>query len=318
MLIGSARRRLLAFVVAAATLVSVTFLATSSASAEVVQICNKSGTCWWKVVTPGQSSFPGMPGGGGGGGPRMCMVPANSGTTVQPPGLAVPCYDPDFGYLDSLGCYHRKLSPQPPASDPVWRGNYPNGAIWYMTCPWGNFGGGNSGTMWRESAPPQAGAMPTAAELAAAAIAELMMVAPIIGIVPEPAAGNTGLVGLPVWMWSQDPNRTFTADWATAGVPGLAVRADSTPLRIVWNMGNGDTKPCGDAGREYTDADGLSMGPCSYRYAKAGSYTISATTTWQIEWRTTAGPPEGASFTYSLTTTLPNPIVINELQVVTG
>jgi hypothetical protein len=259
-----------------------------------------------------------MPGGGGSSGPRMCMVPANESTTVQPPGLAVPCYDPMFGYLDNIGCYHRKLDPQPPASDPKWDGHYPEGAIWYMTCPWANFGGGNSGTMWRATPPPQAGALPSARDLAAAAIAELVMVAPIIGIVPRPLAGNSGLVGLPVWMWSQDPNRTFTADWATAGVPGLAVRADSTPLRIVWNMGNGDSKACDNPGREYTDADRLTMGPCSYRYGKAGSYTVSATTTWRVVWRTTVGPPEGDEFTYSLTTTLPNPIVINELQVVTG
>jgi hypothetical protein len=277
MLIGSARRRLLALVVAAATLVSVTFLATSSASADVVQVCNASGTCWWKVVTPGQGSFPGMPGGGGGG-PRMCLVPANEATTVQPPGLPVPCYDPAFGYLDNIGCYHRRLDPQPPASDPVWRGNYPNGAIWWMSCPWANFGGGNTGAVWREAPPPQAGAMPSAYDLAVAAIAELIMVAPIIGIVPEP--GGTGLVGLPVWMWSQDPGRTFTPDWATAAVPGLAVRADST-------------------------------------HPKAGTYTISATTTWEITWRTIPPSDQGDTFTYSLTTTLPTPIVINELQVVT-
>jgi hypothetical protein len=320
MLIGSARRRLLAAVVVATTLVTVTLLSISSASAQVVTICDNSGNCWTKVFTPGQAGFPGMPGGGGSSGPRMCLVPANEATTVQPPGLRVPCYSTDFGYLDTRGCYWRVASPQPDEDDEAWRGNYPNGRIWYMTCPWAAWGGGNSGLVWRDSDPPQAGAMPTAAELAAMAIAELNMPRPVIGIVPE--AGGTGLVGLPVWLWTQrEPTDTWVSDTRTAAVPGLAVVVTSEPRKIAWNMGDGsEARDCLKPGITYLDRYGLSVpgDACVYRYQKPGTYTITATTTFWVQWRTTLGPPEGEGFPYPLTAVTSVTITINELQVVTG
>jgi hypothetical protein len=105
-----------------------------------------------------------------------------------------------------------------------------------------------------------------------------------------PTPGKTGLVGLPVWLWLQG-----AAAWqpvsATASVPGLSVTATATPTEVVWDMGDGTTVTCSSAGVAYTPSAGGSMSPeCGHRYEQpssaqpGGAYTVTATTTWRIDW----------------------------------
>ena len=127
----------------------------------------------------------------------------------------VPCHDPDYGWFNQAdGCYYRKADPQPPSSDPVWEGHFPDGAIYLATClgtpaPVADSCGG------RIRLPGSVGRAPVPAQLASEAVRRMQLLGPDIGIVPEP--GKVGLVGLPVWMWTEVSPRT----WGPISVHGF-------------------------------------------------------------------------------------------------
>ena len=106
----------------------------------------------------------------------------------------------EFGvWSNTDGCYYELLNPQPPASDPLWEGHYPDGAIYQWVC----FGyqGTGGGTGWRATPPAGlTGPMVSPAELAQRAVELPHLQGPNIGMAPQ--TGRPGLVGLPVWPWT--------------------------------------------------------------------------------------------------------------------
>ena len=232
-----------------------------------------AGPCEVKVTDPGD----GDSGDDGRGGLRKPCVGMD--------GHEVPCHDPVFGDWNPKDkCYYRLVEPQPPVSNPVWKGHRPpDGAIYETTCP-GVVGTGG-GWVWLPAAPGG----PSPEELAQEAVRRLPIRGPEIGMAPAP--GTSGLVGLPVWLWTSVSPSTWGPATATASVPGLSVTATARAVRIVWEMGDGHSVACSGPGTPYRAAYEGRMSPtCGYRYVLSsarqpgGTYRITATTTWDVTW----------------------------------
>jgi hypothetical protein len=271
-------------------------------------VCPPVGDCYLVVETP-PSPGDETPGGGGGGGNEECT--SN--------GQVVPCWQAGWGYLNPAdGCYYILESPPPPAGDPAWEGHAPgDGAVYRQRC----FGSVIGVLAWRQDPPPGTPGGLTPAQLAARAIRALPIRAARIGITPDP--DGAGLAGLPVWMWTQVTPETWGPITATASVPGLSVTARAKATKITWELGNGKSVVCANPGTPYNKAaHGASRSPtCGYngyptasRDRPGGRYTITATTTWHVEWWVIGG---GATGTETLTREATTSIRIDELQVVT-
>lgn len=265
-----------------------------------------TGICVVVVVdhgTPGEQG--GDSSAGNGSASALCRGPAGP----------MPCYDPAFGWFNEAdGCYYQQASPQPPADDPVWEGHFPDGAIYLSSCP-GVPGTGGGYVWWPDPPPGYGGSSATPAQLANEAVRRMRLSGPAIGIVPEP--GKTGLVGLPVWMWTQVTPRTWGPLSVTASVPGLSVTATATAQRITWSMGDGHTVVCEGPGTPYEDRFGGRSSPdCGHTYTRTSArepdaaYTVTATTTWRVDW---AGGGQRGELTVDRSSTVR--LRIGELQV---
>lgn len=265
-------------------------------------------TCTITVEKPGEPSAP--PGGGDGapvaGGERTC--------TIGRTGEVVPCAVEVFGWFNDVDdCYYLLLAPQPPATNPVWQGRYPEGALYQVTCP-DRAPGTNGGWTWLPTPPPGYGGISvTPAQLAARAVDQMALAGPAIGITVPPE--RAGLVGVPVWLWTEVTPTTWGPNSATASVPGLSVTATARVTQIVWDMGDGNSVLCPTAGTPWYEG-GIESPTCDHIYDQPsfdepnGAYTITATSTWQVQW--SGGGDSGVlTVTRSSSTT----VRIGELQV---
>jgi hypothetical protein len=274
-----------------------------------VQCPPNDDTC---VVSVGAPGAPGTGGGDGGssspsGGAPTCFWPI----THQP----IACHSVDGWWSTTYECYFQVSVPQPPADSPVWARHFPTGVVYDTTCPDTSPGTGG-GWMWLATPPDGfGGGGPTPADLAARAVKQLPIAGPDIQMAPGP--GKTGLVGLPVWMWTQRAPLTWGPTSATAAVPGLAVTATATAQKIVWSMGDGNSVTCASPGTAYDVALGGGTSPnCGYVYDTSsraqpgGKYVVTATTTWAVTW---VGGGQSGALTVTRTST--SAVSIGELQV---
>ena len=297
-------------VTAAATGVFLAAVATPASASQRV-VCPPGGTVCYIVVDD-----PGTPGGSGSTDVQPVSARPPAPACHEPgPTAVVPCYDSVFGWWSNAdGCYYDRVDPPPPATDPVWEGHYPDGSVYQTTCL--RVAGAGGGWVWRPTAPPgYGGARVTAAGLADQAIARLNLGAPDIGFAPN--AGRTGLVGLPVWMWTQVSARTWGPATASAAVPGLSVRATARATRIVWSMGDGESVTCRGPGTPYSRRAPQASSPtCGYVYRSSSAgepdhaFRVLATTTWAISW---AGGGKSGRVTQTRSSSLS--VRIGELQV---
>lgn len=224
-------------------------------------------------------------------------------------------------WSQSRQCYVGVL-PSSLAQDPAWReyweGNYPDGALYlcemYYLPAGVHMTGWPMDVFWSETIPAGPAAPEDPATVARRALAQLDLEAIEIGIVPEPGAGSAGVVGMPVWMWADDPT-TRTMGTATNSVTTavFTLTLTATVSRVEWDMGDGGTVTCTDAGTPYADSYGKKASPdCGYTYTKAGTYDVSATTHWAVEWS-----GMGMTGTIPLDLTSGTTITVAEAQVLT-
>lgn len=268
----------------------------------------------------GGVTVPGKPptGGGGGGG-----TGGGTGGGGQGPGTTCatgathngifPCEIPGIGRWNDDSCYIGLAIPQPPKSDPVWHGET-TGAIYYHACMAQTHGlpnGQNGGFMaWHATDPLGTG--PSAAQLAQQAFARMRLDGAQIGSAPP--AGSEGLVGLPVWLWTAQSPQTWGPQAMTVSAGGLSVTVTAKVKGIGWSMGDGTTVTCTKPGTPYEKSYGKTDSPdCGHRYTKVGSFTITATSTWTVDWTATNGETGTLPDTTRTSTTAAR---IGELQVV--
>ncbi len=135
-----------------------------------------------------------------------------------------------------------------------------------------------------------------------------------IGIVPESRPGSIGVIGMPTWMWAQNPNaNTWGPLTRTASAGGWTVTATAQAQRVVWSMGDGSTVTCRGPGTPYADSYGKKSSPtCGHTYTREGKYTVRATSYWVVTWSGL-----GQSGTIPLNFTDTTNITMGEAQVLT-
>ena len=160
----------------------------------------------------------------------------------------------------------------------------------------------------------------TPADVAQRAVKLLPLSGAEIGVAPNP--DGFGLVGLPVWLWTEQTAQTWGPIQRTAAVEGLAVTARAQAQAITWDMGDGGQVQCVTPGTPYAAAYGNSRSPdCGYVYPHAstsrpgGVYALTATTRWLVTWWEVGGG--GQTGTLTVTTVSQSTVEIRELQVVT-
>lgn len=121
-----------------------------------------------------------------------------------------------------------------------------------------------------------------AAESIARTLLARLQLKPIqIGWTPT-APGGMGYVGVPTWLWVQNPGRvTWGPATISAGGVSLTARVES----VTWNMGNGDEVRCTSKGTAWRKGMGAGPSPtCGYLYQEQGRYRVTATAHWVARW----------------------------------
>ena len=165
----------------------------------------------------------------------------------------------------------------------MWQGHR-DGSVYSCVTP-GLVGTGLS-ERWSLVPPAGPAAPPDPRVLAERAVAAMGLRAVDVGIVPQPLPGRVGVVGLPTWMWVQEPS---ASSWGpvsrSASAGGYSVTATGRVDRVVWSMGDGSTVVCRTPGTPYADRFGKQLSPdCGHRYTRQGVYRVRATSHWRVEW----------------------------------
>ncbi|WP_406834850.1 ATP/GTP-binding protein [Streptomyces sp. AHU1] len=201
-------------------------------------------------------------------------------------------------------CVVQKMSPPPAAGSSLWEGHQPgDGAVYIRICPVAAAGAqAASGTalppfetFW-SATEPVAAVDPRV--LAQQAVDKMLLRGPDIIISPRP--GGRGLVGMPVWMAAGRSATTWGPNTASASAGAVTVSATARVSQVVWAMGDGTAVTCHGPGSPYKAVYGLKRSPtCGHVYTRPsstqprGSYQVTATATWVIDWQVTGGGQAG-------------------------
>lgn len=288
--------RLLTRVLFVALVLTAVWLAGADTAADADTKCTRTdpatGKCLiWVIVpdddpdpTPAAEDGPKDSGSG-----QACYWDPSKQGVVGPPAGPVPCKAAEGYWSNNLNCYVRQADPQPPASDPSWKGHEPgDGAVYLCFQP-------QTGiliTLWSQDEPAGAGGGVTPREVAQIAIADMELSAVRIGIAPKPGPNSVGLVGMPVWMWARNPDdHTFGPIKATATAGGITIAATAKVLKVIWDMGDGTAVICKTAGKPYNPSYGRKESPtCGHKYMKSSAgqpgekFKVSATSDWVVTW----------------------------------
>lgn len=270
---------------------------------QVAQACDIfEQNCDPTVTVGATSTAPGDPGGGG---DEACYRD----------GREIPCQTSDGTWYAPYNCYIRPV-PQnqwPPPGDPVYGGVDPTeGTLYWCTDDWT----GENRMVFFPGEPPLDPRVLVYQVVAGMDLEPIRM-----GTAPESGPDRIGLVGMPVWLWVDDPDpHTFgpISDGASQGP--LSVTVTAGVASVDWDMGDGETFVCDNPGTPYEDRFGKSDSPnCGYRYEQTsadqphGAYTVTATSHWEVSWTANTG----ASGLIRLTRTATTQLRIGEAQVLT-
>lgn len=145
-------------------------------------------------------------------------------------------------------------------------------------------------------------------EQLARSLLDEMELTPIdIGITPK-GPDAMALVGLPVWLWVEDPS---SATWGPKAISAGGVTMTAKAHKVVWGLGDGTEVSCGK-GTGWTYGVGEKPSPtCGHTYSKQGRYTVEATSYWTADW---SGYGQSGSFSFQLTRA--QRLDVGELQVI--
>ena len=203
---------------------------------------------------------------------------------------------------DPVGAWYHCQSPPGPTCDPatVCRDNY-TFSVWLLN-------------------PPPGVPTLTPGQAARSLVESFQLEGITVGLAPDPnVAGSKSYVGVPVWMWAENPTPlSFGPYVQTTTLGAVSITATAQVTSIVWNMGDGTTVACANAGTPFVVAYGAVDSPtCGHRYARTsdtqpgGTFPITATSQWQVSWE-----GGGESGMIPVTTTATSAVRINEIQSV--
>lgn len=137
---------------------------------------------------------------------------------------------------------------------------------------------------WAPAPPATGGVNPET--LAQRAVDSMSLHPPRLGATPLPRPGATSVVGLPTWLWLQDPDSHTYGPVTSAATAGpVTVTATARVTEVVWDLGDGQVVTCSGPGTPWTPADADQTSPdCGHRYKAAGTYKITATAHWRVDW----------------------------------
>jgi hypothetical protein len=233
----------------------------------------------------------------------------------------------DSWFDNSAQCYWSLDNPQGPA-----RGHDTSVGAWYTcdplpsACP---ATGCFTVSQWRNT--PPAGINRYTPAQAAAALAKTFVLSPIdIGMAPEQkvhtddpartAPYRRTWVGIPVWLWVNQPTEsTWGPMEKTATLGGVTITATAVVQSLTWDSGDGQNVTCG-AGTPFNAAAAANQAAvdspsCGLRYqhtSKNGTFTVTATTNWVVQW---TGAGESGKIQMP-TTTSSTTVRVGELQSV--
>ena len=128
-----------------------------------------------------------------------------------------------------------------------------------------------------------------------------------IGLVPK-GPDAVGLVGLPVWLWVEDPSRTT---WGPATISAGGVTLTAEVQSVTWDMGDGTTVKCGPGTAWRSGTDGAPSPTCGHTYSKQGRYAIRASSHWMARW---SGYGQSGTIPVTLSTSMR--LDVGEIQVI--
>jgi hypothetical protein len=139
---------------------------------------------------------------------------------------------------------------------------------------------------------------------------QIVLLDPVIAT--SPPAGSFQLVGLPTYL-SVGPAWAAASQTATVGAVSSTVTA--TPVEVAWDPGDG-TGPFTCTSGGSTDAP-----DCTHTFLHSssreddGTYSLTATITWEVAWTATTG--EGGELE-AVTRTATIPVTVQQAQAVLG
>lgn len=101
---------------------------------------------------------------------------------------------------------------------------------------------------------------------------------------PDPTANEWKMaaVGQPLWFHTADPDSTGTA----VDSNGIAIQITGTRAATTLDFGDGTTLRCTSMTPRPSSAAPMAKSPdCGHTYTRHGTYTITATTTWDVSWQ---------------------------------
>lgn len=145
------------------------------------------------------------------------------------------------------------------------------------------------------------------AQIARSLLARIQLKPIEIGLVPRGANAMT-VVGMPVWLWVNDPTATT---WGPATISAGGVTLTARVQSVIWDLGDGTTLTCGQ-GTEWTRGMGAAQSPtCGHTYDEQGTYTIRARSHWVATWS-----GYGQSGTIPVTLSASRQLDVGEIQVI--
>jgi hypothetical protein len=137
----------------------------------------------------------------------------------------------------------------------------------------------------------------------------------------NPSSAQDQIVNLATVLWVD------SGQWqpvtTSASAAGVTANVAARPLRVEWDMGNGDNVTCEGPGMPYDPSSpdaSLSDDACQYTYRRSsaaepnGAFTVTATTVWEVSWDA-EGAPGGGSLGLSRRSTS-FPVRVAEIQAV--
>ncbi|MFF4189070.1 ATP/GTP-binding protein [Streptomyces sp. NPDC001691] len=188
--------------------------------------------------------------------------------------------------------------PPPPPENLGWDGHKPDekGAVYQVYCP----GTMRVGVEWIPDG--VSAAPPIDAEvLAHRAVDSMKLLGPDIA---SPQAAGRYAVGVPMWLWVNKSPTTFGPNTATATAGAVTVSATAEVASITWTFGDGTSITCNGPGSVYQSSAGMKPSPtCGHTFATSSArqagqkYTVTAKSTWRVDWKVTTGAVDIGQFT---------------------